>query len=74
MSVGTANASIPDTHSITQDANIISVSGPDIRVTLYDGIATLIGTANTFEEAQTAGIEFTDIPEVEHVINLITWG
>ena len=75
MSVGTASAKIPDHNPISySDAPIISVSSPDLRVTVYDGIATLIGTAESFEEAQAAEKEIRDVEGVEHVINLITWG
>jgi len=74
MSVGTASASLID-HAVMQDDNsIISISGPDLRVTVYDGIATLIGTANTFEEAQAAEQQIHEVAGIEHVINLITWG
>lgn len=78
MSVGTATASIPDNG--TQEFNfesaspIIALSSPDLRVTVYDGIATLIGTAKTFEEAQEAEQEILKVPGIEHVINMITWG
>jgi len=41
---------------------------------LVCGIATLIGTAETFEEAQEAEQEILKVPGIEHVINMITWG
>jgi len=76
MSIGTANASMPDsatTESVESNA-IIAISSPDLRVAVYDGIATLVGTAETHEEAQAAEQEIRQIAGIEHVINMITWG
>ena len=42
--------------------------------TVYDGIATLIGTANSIEEAKAAEQEIGEVPGIEYVINMITWG
>lgn len=72
MSVGSATAKINDEEPQPK-ATIISISSPDLRVTVYDGIATLIGTAASAEEAQAAELEILDVPNVEHVINLISW-
>ena len=76
MSIGTASASVADSDRITAtEANpIIALSSPDLRVTVYDGIATLVGTAETLEEAQAAEREIREIAGIEHVINMITWG
>ncbi len=81
MSVGAANARVPDTayekaadHSRAASDSIISVSGPNIRVTVYDGIATMIGKADSSHEADAAEQEIRAVPGIEHVINLITWG
>ena len=74
VSVGTATAKLPDTHYTSGDNSIVSVSGPDLRVTVYDGIATVVGTAKSVEEAKVAEQEIRNVPGIEHVINLITWG
>ena len=73
LSVGAAGAQT--TKSTTQpDAPIVSVSSPDLRVTVYDGIATLVGTAKSADEAARAEQEILDMPGIEYVINMITWG
>ncbi|MEM7257680.1 MAG: BON domain-containing protein [Pseudomonadota bacterium] len=72
MSVGTAAARLSTDDAVT-DSPILSVSSPDLRVTVYDGIATLIGTASSRDEAAAAEQEILEVPGVEHVINLITW-
>ena len=76
MSIGTAAASVPDNNKIeaAESNPIIALSGPDLRVTVYDGIATLVGTAGTLEEAEAAEREIREIDGIEHVINMITWG
>lgn len=74
MSVGTAAAKVPDNHYVPAGHSIISISSPNLRVTIYDGIATLFGTAESHAEAQAAEEEILDVEGVEHVINLITWG
>ncbi len=76
MSIGTAAASVPDNNTMeaAESNPIIALSGPDLRVTVYDGIATLVGTAGTLEEAQAAEREIREIDGIEHVINMITWG
>lgn len=73
MSVGNAVAEISDTDQNTS-SSIIAISSPDLRVTVYDGIATLIGTAGTEDEAALAEQQILAVNGVEHVINLITWG
>lgn len=73
MSMGTATADIQYETTVT-DSSIISVSSPDLRVTVYDGIATVIGSADSRAEADTMEREILDVPGIEHVINLITWG
>ena len=75
MSIGTAAARVPNSSAEAADTNsIIALSSPDLRVTVYDGIATLVGTAKTLEEAQAAEKEIREISGIEHVINMITWG
>jgi len=76
MSIGTAAASAPDsTASKTAESNsIFALSSPDLRVTVYDGIATLVGTAATYEEAEAAAREIREVAGIDHVINMITWG
>ena len=76
MSIGTAAASVPNNNKIeaAESNPIIALSGPDLRVTVYDGIATLVGTAGTLEEAEAAEREIREIDGIEHVINMITWG
>ena len=74
VSVGTATAGVPEAHYMSGDNSIISVSGPDLKVTVYDGIATVVGTAKSVEEAKVAEQEIGSVPGIEHVINLITWG
>jgi len=44
-----------------------------LRVTVYDGIATLIGTAGSEEEAALAEQQIMAVEGIEHVINMITW-
>ena len=76
MTIGTAAASVPG-NSTTENATsnpIIALSSPDLRVTVYDGIATLVGTAKTLEEAEAAEREISEISGIDHVINMITWG
>lgn len=76
MTIGTAAASVPG-NSTTENAKsnpIIALSSPDLRVTVYDGIATLVGTAKTLEEAEAAEREISEISGIDHVINMITWG
>ena len=72
MSIGTAAAELRKEVS-QSDASIISVSSPDVRVTVYDGIATVIGTAKSSTEAEAMETEILDVPGIEYVINLITW-
>ena len=74
MSVGTASAEVSDSHNTSTDNSIISVSSPNLRVAVYDGIATLIGTADSIEEAKAAEDQIREVPGIEHVINMITWG
>ncbi len=62
------------TSNYDSENSIIAVSSPDLRVTVYDGIATIIGTATSGKEAQLAEDQISDIKGVEHVINMITWG
>lgn len=73
MSAGAAMAKVPDSHYVPAGNSIVSVSSPNLRVTIYDGIATLIGAAESFAEAQAAEEEILDVQGVEHVINLIIW-
>ncbi len=73
LSVGTASAKMPEIDTNSKDT-IIAVSSPDLRVTVYDGIATLIGNAASDEEAQLVEKQISDVKGVEHVINMITWG
>ncbi len=75
MSVGTASAKVSDSDRdyTRTDNSIISISSPNLRVTVYDGIATLFGTADSIEEAEAAEQEIRDVQGIEHVINLITW-
>jgi len=72
MSVGTAVAKMPEAGSGAA-APIIAISSPDLRVTVYDGIATLIGTAGSEEEAALAEQQIMAVEGIEHVINMITW-
>jgi len=72
MSIGTATADISEDDQHTQSP-IISISSPDLRVTVYDGIATLFGTAASSAEAKSAEQEIKNRPGIVHVINLITW-
>ena len=74
VSIGTATAAVPEAHYMSGDNSIISVNGPDLKVTVYDGIATVVGTASSVEEAKVAEQEIGSVPGIEHVINLITWG
>jgi len=63
MTIGTAAASVPG-NSTTENATsspIIALSSPDLRVTVYDGIAA-------------AEREISEISGIDHVINMITWG
>ena len=71
MSAGTAQANLAN-KAAQPEAPIVSVSSPDLRVTVYDGIATLIGTADSAEEAEAAEKEILEMPEIDFVINLIT--
>jgi len=72
MSVGTAVAKMPETD--TNSTPILAVSSPDLRVTVYDGIATLVGTAKSEEEAALAEQQIMAVDGIDHVINLIMWG
>jgi len=71
MTVGTASAG---TDTIQRSDAIVAVSSQDIRVTVYDGIATVIGNADSNSEAVAVENELLDVPGIDHVINLITWG
>lgn len=72
MSIGTAAADLRE--DVSQgDTSIISISSPDVRVTVYDGIATVIGTAESSAEAEAMETEILDVPGIDYVINLITW-
>ena len=72
MSLGTASANLPEIG--TQPLNtIIDVNSHSLTVTVSDGIATLFGDAESGAEAAMAEEHISDIPGVEHVINLITW-
>lgn len=73
LSVGTASANMPEIE-LESGNSIIAVSSPDLKVTVYDGIATLIGYADSVEEAQHAEEQISDVKGVDHVINMITWG
>lgn len=72
ISIGSAAADLGENTS-RSEATIISISSPDLRVTVYDGIATVIGTAGSGAEAAALESEILDVPGIEHVINLITW-
>ncbi len=72
MSVSTASADLTDHHP-RNDAQIISLSTPDLRVTVYDGIATVVGTAESSDEANNVENEILALPGIEYVINLVTW-
>lgn len=72
LSVGNA-ATSTTTEKTVSDRQIISVSSPDVRVTVYDGIATVFGNAVSSEEAIAMEHEILDVPGVDYVINLITW-
>ena len=76
MSIGTAAAGVPEENKIeaVESNPIIALSSPDLRVAVYDGIATLVGNANTLEEAEAAEREIREVAGIEHVINMITWG
>ena len=41
---------------------------------MYDGIATLVGTAKSEEEAALAEQQIMAVDGIDHVINLIMWG
>lgn len=73
MSVGTAAADLQEV-KVSTDSSIVSVSSPDLRVTVYDGIATVVGTAQSSTEAETVESELLDIDGIDYVINLVTWG
>lgn len=72
MSVGSATAKLT-TENAHDNSPILSVSSPDLRVTVYDGIATLVGTATSQDEATNAEQEILQVPGVDYVINMITW-
>ena len=73
MSIGTAAADLQEI-KVSTESSIVSVSGPDLRVTVYDGIATVVGTAQSSTEAETVETELLDVDGIEYVINLVTWG
>ncbi len=73
MSIGTAAADLQEV-KVSTDSSIVSVSSPDLRVTVYDGIATVVGTAQSSTEAETVETELLDVDGIEYVINLVTWG
>jgi len=57
----------------SDDNDIVAVSGPNVRVTVYDGIATVVGLAESEQEAGAIEREIAAVDGVDHVINLITW-
>jgi hypothetical protein len=72
MSLGTATAGLQDSKS-TADSSIVSVSSPDLRVTVYDGIATVVGNAESSVQAEAVEQELLEVPGIEYVINMVTW-
>ena len=72
MSIGTAAADTSE-YAVKTNNSIVAVSSPDLRVTVYDGIATLLGTADSGAEARAVEKHISDVDGVEHVINMITW-
>jgi osmotically-inducible protein OsmY len=72
VSISANAAEIPE-HTHQPTADILSVSSPDVRVTVYDGIATVIGTANSDTEAKAMESELLEVPGIDYVINLVTW-
>lgn len=72
MSVGTASAQMPEVQD--KVSPILAVSSPDLRVAVYDGIATLVGTADSEAEAKLAEDQISSLEGIDHVINMITWG
>jgi len=75
MSVGAAHAGV-DESAVTVDSvesSIVAISGPNVRITVYDGIATIVGIAESVEEASNIESEIAAVEGVDHVINLIAW-
>jgi hypothetical protein len=73
MSVGAAQASVVSDDHAENANSIVAVSGPNVRVTLYDGIATVVGVAESGQEANDIEREIASLDGVDHVINLIAW-
>jgi len=68
-----ANTSEEQLKNLDSGTNsIVALSGPDIRVTVYDGIATIIGDAVTTEEAMQLEDQIASVDGVDYVINLVT--
>lgn len=70
MTVGTTHAATTD-DQLDGEAAIVAISGPNVRVTLYDGIATVVGIAQSNAEAGEIESRLAALDGVEHVINLI---
>ncbi len=72
ISTSAAAAQLPG--SVDGENNsIVSVSSNDLRVTVYDGIATLFGNAESAEEAELAEQQIRSIDGIDHVINVLVW-
>ncbi len=72
MSIGVAQAGVATKNDDGESA-IVAISGPNVRVTVYDGIATVVGIAGSVEEASEIESQIAAVDGVDHVINLISW-
>lgn len=72
MSVGASHAGVASSQD-SGTSSIVAISGPDVRVTVYDGIATVVGIAGSFDEASEIESQIAAVDGVDHVINLIAW-
>ena len=66
MSVGAAQARVVSTEQVDGNS-IVAVSGPNVRVTVYDGIATVVGVADSVQQADDIESQIAAVDGVDHV-------
>ncbi len=65
VSAGTLDLTNESAHEI------VALSSPDLKVTVYDGIATIFGVTESDAEAKLVEDQIAQLEGIEYVINMI---
>lgn len=70
LTVNSVSANTPDI-GFEPAHEIVAISSPDLKVTVYDGIATLFGVAESDAAAKLVEDQIAQLEGIDYVINMI---